>query len=56
MMMGFRSGLSLKPSLTGDIVRFLTVRVPFRFPFLGSFVVVARGRFVSLAASCWFVG
>ena len=54
--MGFFSDLSLRPSLTGDILRFPTVRVPSRFPFLGSFVVVAMGRFVLLVASCLFLG
>ena len=54
--MGFLSGLSLRPSLTGDILRFPTARVPFQFPFLGSFVVVAIEHFVSLVASCLPLG
>ena len=54
--MGFLSGLSLRPSFTGDILRFPIVRVPSRLPFLGSFVVVAMGHFVSLVASCLFAG
>src|ERR1700743_2091949 len=56
MMMGFLSGLSLRPSLTGDIPRFPTVRVPSRLPFLVSFVVVAMGHSVLLVASCLFLG
>ena len=49
-MMGFLSGQSLRPSLTGDILRFPTVRIPFRLPSLGSSVMVAMGHFVSLVA------
>src|SRR6202012_3289760 len=56
MMMGFLSGLSLRPSLTGDIPRFPTVRVPSRLPFLVSFVVVAMGHSVLLVANCLSLG
>ena len=56
MMMGFRSGLSLRPSLTRDILRFPTVQVPFRLPSLGFFVVVAMESFVLVVASCPLLG
>ena len=51
-MMGFRLGLSLRPSLTGDILCFPTVRVPSRLPYPGFFVVIAMENSVSLVASC----
>ena len=55
MMMGFGSGLSFRPSLTRDILRFLIVRVLSRLPRLGSSVMVAMRYFVSLVASCLLV-
>ena len=50
--MGFHSGLSLRPSLTGDIPRFPTVRVLSQLPFPESSVAIAMGHFVSQVANC----